>query len=59
MSEIRIVISDFGGVLTNPLLDAFVEYQKITGIPIEVLGEAMQAVMLRDGMHPLFELEKG
>jgi putative hydrolase of the HAD superfamily len=59
MSEIRIVISDFGGVLTNPLIDAFVEYQKITGIPIEVLGEAMQAVMQRDGMHPLFELEKG
>lgn len=59
MSELRVVISDFGGVLTNPLMDAFVKYQEQTGIPIEVLGESMIAIMQRDGMHPLFELEKG
>lgn len=58
-ANIRVVISDFGGVLTNPLMDSFIEYQKITGIPIDVLGEAMFAIMRRDGMHPLFELEKG
>lgn len=57
--DIRVVISDFGGVLTNPLMDSFVKYQEKTGIPIEVLGEAMLAIMQRDGMHPLFELEKG
>jgi putative hydrolase of the HAD superfamily len=59
MGDIRIVISDFGGVLTNPLMDSFIEYQKITGIPVQVLGESMLAIMQRDGMHPLFELEKG
>lgn len=53
------VISDFGGVLTNPLLESFVKYQETTGIPLEVLGEAMAAVGERDGMHPLYELEKG
>lgn len=58
-ANIRVVISDFGGVLTNPLMDAFVAYQRITGIPVQVLGEAMLAIMQRDGMHPLFELEKG
>ncbi|MFY9487589.1 MAG: HAD family phosphatase [Solirubrobacterales bacterium] len=57
--SVRVVISDFGGVLTNPLMDSFIEYQKSTGIPIEVLGEAMAAIMERDGEHPLFELEKG
>jgi epoxide hydrolase-like predicted phosphatase len=56
---IRVVISDFGGVLTNPLMDSFVAYQKETGIPLETLGEAMGAIMERDGEHPLFELEKG
>lgn len=59
MADVRVVISDFGGVLTNPLLEAFVKYQEITGIPLEVLGEAMLAVGERDGMHPLYELEKG
>jgi epoxide hydrolase-like predicted phosphatase len=58
-APVRVVISDFGGVLTNPLMDSFIKYQETTGIPIEVLGEAMLAIMQRDGMHPLFELEKG
>lgn len=56
---IRVVISDFGGVLTNPLMDSFVAFQEETGIPLETLGEAMGAIMERDGEHPLFELEKG
>lgn len=59
MGGVRVIISDFGGVLTNPLLESFMKYQEITGIPLEVLGEAMVAVGERDGMHPLYELEKG
>lgn len=59
MAGVRVVISDFGGVLTNPLLESFVKYQEITGIPLEVLGEAMLAVGERHGNHPLHELEKG
>lgn len=56
---IRVVISDFGGVLTNPLLDAFEGYERVTGIPIATLGEAMAWVAEREGSHPLLALEKG
>ena len=58
-SGIRAVISDFGGVLTTPLIGSFANYQNETGISAEALGRAMQAVAERDGAHPLFELEKG
>jgi epoxide hydrolase-like predicted phosphatase len=56
---IRAVISDFGGVLTNPLLEAFVAYQDETGVDFRRFGEAMGRMMERDGKHPLFELECG
>jgi epoxide hydrolase-like predicted phosphatase len=57
---IRAVISDFGGVLTTPLIESFLAYQRETGIAIEDLGAAMGRVMEQDeGRHPLFELEKG
>jgi putative hydrolase of the HAD superfamily len=56
---IRAVISDFGGVLTTPLLNSFVAFQDETGISGDVLGRAMQRIAERDGAHPLFELEKG
>jgi len=59
MSRIEGIISDFGGVLTSPLLDSFVAFQDSSGIPLEALGEAMAAVGDRDGSHPLFELETG
>ncbi len=53
------VISDFGGVLTTPLIQSFVAFQNQTGIAMEKLGVAMQRIAERDGSHPLFELEKG
>ena len=56
---ITTVISDFGGVLTTPLLRSFAAFQDETGIPSESLGRAMQRAAERDGAHPLFELEKG
>jgi putative hydrolase of the HAD superfamily len=56
---IRAVISDFGGVLTTPLMNSFAAFQDRTGIPAAALGSAMQAVAERDGAHPLFELETG
>ena len=56
---IRAVISDFGGVLTTPLMHSFAAYQDETGISAAALGSAMQAIADRDGAHPLFELEKG
>ena len=56
---IRCVISDFGGVLTTPLIQSFLAFQNHTGISMEALGMAMQRMAERDGTHPLFELEKG
>jgi epoxide hydrolase-like predicted phosphatase len=57
---IRAVISDFGGVLTTPLINSFIAYQRESGIGLEDLGKAMAQVMEDDGgRHPLFELEKG
>src|SRR5436309_6057775 len=58
-TRIEAVISDFGGVLTSPLLDSFAAFQNSSGISLEQLGVAMGAILVRDGMHPLFELETG
>lgn len=59
MSRIEAVISDFGGVLTSPLLDSFAAFQNSSGISLEQLGAAMAAVAARHGANPLFELETG
>jgi epoxide hydrolase-like predicted phosphatase len=56
---IRAVISDFGGVLTNRLVEAFAAYQDESGISMEQLGRGMQRVAERDGEYPLFRLERG
>ena len=57
---IRAVISDFGGVLTTPLIQSFLAYQREAGVSLEDLGAAMGRLMQEDGgRHPLFELEKG
>jgi putative hydrolase of the HAD superfamily len=53
------VISDFGGVLTSPLIDSFLAFQQSSGISLEQLGVAMGAILEREGEHPLFELETG
>lgn len=59
MSRIEAVISDFGGVLTSPLLDSFAAFQDSSGISLEQLGGAMVALGARHGANPLFELETG
>ncbi|HWF50300.1 MAG TPA: HAD family phosphatase [Solirubrobacteraceae bacterium] len=59
MSAVQAIISDFGGVLTSPLLDSFIAYEKISGISVDELGRAMGKLWERDGTHPLFELETG
>jgi epoxide hydrolase-like predicted phosphatase len=62
MSEqapIRAMISDFGGVLTNRLIEAFAAFQDESGISMEQLGRGMQRVAERDGEYPLFRLERG
>jgi putative hydrolase of the HAD superfamily len=58
-SRITTVISDFGGVLTTPLIQSFAAVQDETGVPFEELAKAMARVQDREGRHPLFELETG
>ena len=53
------MISDFGGVLTTPLVQSFMAFQDETGISMETLGMAMQKIADTDGEHPLFDLERG
>ncbi len=57
--RIRAVISDFGGVLTTPLVESFAAYQRHSGISPRELGEAMARITERTGVHPLHELERG
>jgi len=58
-SPIKAVVSDFGGVLTTPLMHSFAAFQDQTGISAEALGRAMQVIADRDGEHPLYALETG
>jgi epoxide hydrolase-like predicted phosphatase len=59
VTRVEAVISDFGGVLTSPLLDSFAAFQESSGIPFEALGRAIAAIAQRDAVNPLFALEKG
>jgi putative hydrolase of the HAD superfamily len=59
VTEIEAIISDFGGVLTSPLLNSFAAFQDASGISLQQLGEAMAAIGTRNGANPLFELETG
>ncbi len=59
MGRIEAVVSDFGGVLTSPLVDTFRAFQDSSGISLASLGSAIAAITQRTGANPLFELETG
>jgi putative hydrolase of the HAD superfamily len=59
MTAIEAVISDFGGVLTSPLIESYAAVQDTSGIPLDALGRAMGTIAERNGSNPLFELEIG
>ncbi len=59
MTPVQAVISDFGGVLTTPLFNAFAHVQEEQGIPLESLGMAMWRATQERGENPLFPLERG
>jgi putative hydrolase of the HAD superfamily len=57
---IEAVISDFGGVLTTPLFEAFKAYGRSSGVTPDELSRAIQLeTEAAGGRHPLYELEKG
>jgi putative hydrolase of the HAD superfamily len=56
----EVVVSDFGGVLTSPLIQSFMAFQDQTGITTEILGKGMRAATeANGGENPLFEMERG
>ncbi len=59
MAEIRAIVSDFGGVLTTPLLKSFAAIQDDIGISAESLGLAMRNNLAEGEEMPLFRLERG
>jgi putative hydrolase of the HAD superfamily len=59
MSEVKAIVSDFGGVLTTPLFAAFAAFQDDSGISPENLGKAMRVGLEEGEDLPLFQLERG
>ncbi len=58
-ARVEAIVSDFGGVLTTPLIQSFMAVQNETGISSATLGKAMQAATEANGDNPLFEMERG
>ena len=56
---IKAVISDFGGVITLPLNEAFARAHAEMGVPLSALGDAMKLAASRSDEPPLFKLERG
>jgi putative hydrolase of the HAD superfamily len=56
---IQAVVSDFGGVLTSPLLGAFERVHDGIEVRPEAYREAMAHSLRHDGVHPLFAVERG
>lgn len=59
MSRIEAIVSDFGGVLTVPLIDSFLAFERSHGVSPEAFGTALTAIAQRDGANPIYELEAG
>ena len=56
---IQAVVSDFGGVLTSPLIESFAAVQGDSDISLQDVGMAIARVTEEDGRNPLYELETG
>jgi putative hydrolase of the HAD superfamily len=56
---IEAIVSDFGGVLTLPLNEAFARAHDDIGIPVDALGRAMRLAAEQHGEPPIYTLERG
>jgi putative hydrolase of the HAD superfamily len=56
---ITTIVSDLGGVLTTPLLDAFVAYQDHSGVQLQEFWTALGELSTNGGANPMGELECG
>jgi putative hydrolase of the HAD superfamily len=58
MSE-RVLVVDYGGVLTNPLAETFGAFASLVGLERGALAAAFAAATVRLGRTPMAELETG
>ncbi|WP_243740758.1 HAD family phosphatase [Streptomyces sp. 8K308] len=56
-SGITTLVCDYGGVLTNPLLETYQAFADRTGIPLETIAAAFAAATRRHGATPMGDLE--
>jgi putative hydrolase of the HAD superfamily len=59
MTEIKAIVSDFGGVLTTPLLPSFLSLQDEIGVSPEHFATALRALAEERGENPLYAMERG
>ncbi|MBA3866543.1 MAG: HAD family phosphatase [Solirubrobacterales bacterium] len=59
MAEIEAIVSDFGGVLTTPLLPTFLKMQDEIGVATGDFGKALKHAEDTHGVNPLFAMERG
>jgi putative hydrolase of the HAD superfamily len=59
VSAPRVLVCDFGGVLTSPLSGSFAAFSRKSGVPLESLGRAMARLAERHGENPVHVLERG
>jgi putative hydrolase of the HAD superfamily len=57
--QVEVVVSDLGGVLTAPLVEAFLEYERDTGISPLHYAQGLMRIAERTAANPLYELECG
>ncbi len=58
-TPIEAIISDFGGVLTTPLLESFLSLQDEIGVSPEHFGTALRSLTEETGENPLYAMERG
>jgi putative hydrolase of the HAD superfamily len=58
-AKIEAIVSDFGGVLTTPLLPTFLNLQDEIGVEPGDFGKALAAATEQHGDNPLFAMERG
>jgi putative hydrolase of the HAD superfamily len=56
---IKAVVSDFGGVVTLPLIEGFKRAHEEIGVPVDALRKAMDLTASRAPEPPLWTLERG
>jgi putative hydrolase of the HAD superfamily len=56
-TPVTTLVCDYGGVLTNPLLETYQAFADRTGIPLEAIATAFAAATERYGATPMADLE--